>query len=105
MWRLLIVLVVALLPLGLSTLTQRTDTRAALGGWLPRAERPAARVGLTPPPDWRENAYLAANPDVAEAVRTGSFDSGYDHYRLAGSREGRSGGFPAQRAVAELPKR
>ena len=40
-------------------------------------------------------AYLAANPDVAAAVRGGAIRSGYEHYRLIGEREGRRGGLPA----------
>ncbi|PWC42795.1 hypothetical protein [Azospirillum sp. TSO22-1] len=105
MWRLLIVVAVALLPLGLSHLLQGTGVPAALSAWLPRVERPAALAGQTPPPEWRERAYLTANPDVAAAVRRGAYESGYQHYRLDGLREGRSGGFPAPRDVAELPER
>lgn len=33
--------------------------------------------------------YLAANPDVAAAVKNGSFQSGWHHYKLHGEREGR----------------
>jgi hypothetical protein len=103
MWRLLIVMAIALLPLGLSQLAQG-NALAAVGAWLPRAERPAVLAGATPPAEWRERAYLAANPDVAAAVREGVFESGYEHYRLAGLREGRTGGLPLKRDVAELPE-
>ncbi len=37
-----------------------------------------------------EDFYLAGNPDVAAAVARGDFASGYEHYLLHGSREGRS---------------
>jgi hypothetical protein len=39
-----------------------------------------------------ENAYLAANPDVAAAVRAGKVASGRDHYEQWGRAEGRSAG-------------
>lgn len=38
-----------------------------------------------------ETAYLAANPDVAEAVSIGTFSSGYQHWSLHGFAEGRTG--------------
>lgn len=42
-----------------------------------------------PPPEWNEGAYLAANSDVAAAVRSGDFRDGYEHYALYGAQEGR----------------
>lgn len=41
--------------------------------------------------DFNEQAYLAANKDVADAVARGDFKSGADHYNTYGSYEGRSG--------------
>ena len=41
------------------------------------------------PPDFSEDAYLAANPDIAAAVVSGEFPSGADHWLRFGSREGR----------------
>ncbi len=38
-----------------------------------------------------ETAYLAANPDVAEAISNGTFSSGYQHWSLHGYAEGRTG--------------
>jgi glycosyltransferase involved in cell wall biosynthesis/GT2 family glycosyltransferase len=38
-----------------------------------------------------EKAYLAANPDVADAVSKNEFTSALDHFVLAGDREGRPG--------------
>lgn len=38
-----------------------------------------------------ESAYLEANPDVREAVRTGAFSSGWQHYITGGYRENRAG--------------
>ncbi|WP_448191504.1 hypothetical protein [Azospirillum sp. sgz301742] len=105
MWRLLIVVLIALAPMGLSYVSQEAGYRVTLDSWLPRPEKPPFALGQTPPPDWQERAYLAANPDVADAVRAGIYETGYEHYRMAGLREGRTGGFPAQRAVAELPAR
>ena len=46
----------------------------------------------TPPAGFDEALYLAANPDVAEAVRNGTIRSGFDHYRQYGFAEGRTGG-------------
>lgn len=67
-------------------------------------------VDETPaPPEWREWAYLAANPDVVTAVRSGVFASGYEHYAKIGKAEGRTGGFPGDprktksRTVAPVP--
>ncbi len=101
MWRLLIVAMIALIPAALSYVAQETGYHVT---WLPRPERPSFLVGPTPPPGWQERAYLAANPDVAAAVRDGFFASGYDHYQAAGQREGRGGGFPPN-TVAEIPTR
>lgn len=105
MWRLLIVVLIALAPMAMSYMAQETGTRVTLDSWLPHPERASFMVGQTPPADWQERAYLTANPDVADAVRNGLFESGYEHYRMAGQREGRSGGLPAPRAVAEIPAR
>lgn len=38
-----------------------------------------------------EQAYLAANPDVAASVASGAFSSGADHYAKYGVNEGRAG--------------
>jgi hypothetical protein len=43
----------------------------------------------TPAPDFVELAYLAANPDVEDAVRTGGLESGFEHWMLCGKAEGR----------------
>ena len=37
-----------------------------------------------------EDSYLAANADVAAAVKSGGFSSGWQHYSTFGSKEGRS---------------
>jgi len=41
-------------------------------------------------PDFVEMLYLAANPDVEDAVRRGELVSGFHHWRDSGRREGRS---------------
>jgi len=46
---------------------------------------------LAAPPGWVEQRYLDENPDVAAAVRSGSFESGWQHYMLYGKDEGRAG--------------
>jgi len=42
--------------------------------------------------EFDEDLYLFFNPDVARAVRKGSFDSGLEHWQKHGSFEGRAGG-------------
>jgi glycosyltransferase involved in cell wall biosynthesis len=44
------------------------------------------------PPQWDELRYLRQNPDVAGAVRAGTFSSGYDHWMKHGANEARTGG-------------
>ena len=41
------------------------------------------------PLNFNEQHYLAANPDVAQAVSKGRFESGLEHYHKFGRREGR----------------
>jgi hypothetical protein len=47
----------------------------------------------TVPEGWNDAGYLQANPDIAQAVASGTFANGYDHYQKFGAQEGRSGGF------------
>jgi hypothetical protein len=49
-----------------------------------------------------ESYYLSVYPDVAEAVRTGIFTSGWEHYLRHGIREGRSAA-PGARSPAMPP--
>lgn len=53
---------------------------------------------------FNEVEYLAANPDVAVAVKEGKFRSGREHYEKYGEREGRqlSGGSPREERVFQL---
>lgn len=54
--------------------------------------RPGSGQELTPlTGGWNENAYLAANPDVAAAVKGGDFQTGFDHYNQYGRNEKRGG--------------
>jgi SAM-dependent methyltransferase len=52
------------------------------------------------PENFDETGYLAANPDVAEAVRTGQFKSGRQHFEGHGRKESRLIRFP--RSIAEI---
>ena len=54
------------------------------------------------PHDWDEQAYLAANPDVAAFVAEGKVQNGFDHYRSVGFFEFRLGGFPGWNERAYL---
>lgn len=55
-----------------------------------------AQIGATTgttagvPDDWSESGYLADNPDVANAVKSGQLSSGWGHYSEFGKKEGRS---------------
>lgn len=42
---------------------------------------------VTPPPDFDEQGYLRANPDVADKVRIGALPSGYNHFLRWGAHE------------------
>jgi len=58
----------------------------------------------TPPAGFNEAAYLAANPDVADAVRRGEVRSGFEHYRRFGFSENRPGvGFNEADYLASNP--
>lgn len=90
-----ILALVALLPWWASTAAHwmgvRADFAARLFG------KPSAEDiwdDLKPMPGWREDAYLAAYPDVADAIRKGHFATGYEHFRLNGRNEGRTAGLP-----------
>lgn len=54
--------------------------------------------------DFDEEAYLAANPDVAAAVSSGQFESGRAHYEAYGKQEGRALGVRAKIGTAESPE-
>lgn len=94
-----------LFPAAASLLAHAFGLTAVVGGWLstPRPEPPPPTEGPVPPPGWRERAYLAANPDVAAAVRSGALRSGYEHYVQHGEREGRPGGLPGKAARPPVP--
>lgn len=52
---------------------------------------PNASVASQTSEGFDEAAYLAANPDIADAIANGSLSSGYEHWLLFGFDEGRSG--------------
>jgi SAM-dependent methyltransferase len=57
---------------------------------------------IATPENFDEVGYLAANPDVAEAVRKGHFRNGRQHFEGHGRKEGRLVRFP--RSIAELQR-
>ncbi|MGS4887528.1 hypothetical protein [Roseibium sp. MB-4] len=59
---------------------------------------PNASVASQTSEGFDEAAYLAANPDIADAIANGTFSSGYEHWLLIGFDEGRSG---AQNAAGD----
>lgn len=94
----------------LTTAGVRVQFEKGLLGALPPREPPAAvaiPVADTPPPKgWRDDLYLAANPDVAAAVVAGAVPSGFVHYHRFGRTEGRhlapaSASLPASPRPAE----
>lgn len=46
-------------------------------------------IGVPPEAAFDEEQYFSENPDVAQAVQRGDFQSGYDHWVRAGMHEGR----------------
>lgn len=101
--------VLLLTPLWLSLGVQMLDLRVSLPGpvleWARKDKVKDLDLTDAPIPGWRETTYLAANPDVAAAVKAGQWRSGYDHYRLFGRAEGRPGapGSPKTAAVPSPP--
>jgi len=55
---------------------------------------------IATPENFDETGYLAANPDVAEAVRSGHFRNGRQHFDGHGRKEGRLVRFP--RSIADI---
>ena len=53
-------------------------------------------------PVFDEQAYLAGNPDVAQAIATGQFQSGLAHYNQIGKSEGRQGSYLNQTPITDL---
>jgi hypothetical protein len=47
------------------------------------------------PHDWNDQAYLDANPEVAQLVAEGKFRNGYAHYTKIGFLKGLHSGFPS----------
>ena len=53
-------------------------------------DRALAAERLLDETNFDEQGYLRLNPDVADSIRRGEFESGYQHYVLHGFREGRN---------------
>lgn len=87
-------LLLLLTPLWLSLAVEGLGLHGSMPSLMSNWRR-ASDVNATTaqPTGWRERAYLAANPDVAAAVRNGQISSGYAHYVQQGRAEGRGGGF------------
>ena len=92
--QLLRLLLVLLTPLWLSLAVEGLGLHGSLMSGLRRT--PQIDSALAPPTGWRERSYLAANPDVVAAIRSGQASSGYAHYVQHGRAEGRTGGFVEQ---------
>lgn len=90
--QLLRLLLLLLTPMWLSLAVEGLGLHGSLSiSGLRRA--PEVDSALAPPTGWRERSYLAANPDVVAAIRSGQASSGYAHYVQHGRAEGRTGGF------------
>jgi hypothetical protein len=102
--QLLRLLLLLLTPLWLSLAVEGLGLQGSMPSLLSNWRRSAeVDSTLAPPKGWRERAYLAANPDVAAAVRNGQLSSGYAHYVRQGRAEGRRGGFAEQVGDAAKP--
>lgn len=102
--QLLRLLFLLLTPLWLSLAVEGLGLQGSMPSLLSNWRRSAEiDTTLAPPTGWRERAYLAANPDVAAAVRNGQLSSGYAHYVQQGRTEGRRGGFAEQAGDAAKP--
>ncbi len=102
--QLLRLLLLLLTPLWLSLAVEGLGLQGSMPSLLSNWRRSAeVDTTLAPPKGWRERAYLAANPDVAAAVRNGQLSSGYAHYVRQGRAEGRRGGFAEQVGDAAKP--
>ena len=102
--QLLRLLLLLLTPLWLSLAVEGLGLQGSMPSLLSNWRRSAeVDTTLAPPKGWRERAYLAANPDVAAAVRNGQLSSGYAHYVRQGRAEGRRGGFVEQVGDAAKP--
>lgn len=101
--QLLRLLLLLLTPLWLSLAVEGLGLHGSLMSGLRRTSE--IDSALAPPTGWRERTYLAANPDVAAAVRAGQLSSGYAHYVQHGRAEGRPGGFaePGKEAAKAVP--
>ncbi|MBF5093585.1 hypothetical protein F1643_02825 [Azospirillum sp. INR13] len=89
--QLLRLLLLLLTPMWLSLAVEGLGLHGSLMSGLRRT--PQIDSALAPPTGWRERSYLAANPDVVAAIRSGQASSGYAHYVQHGRAEGRTGGF------------
>ncbi|WP_042695574.1 hypothetical protein [Azospirillum sp. B506] len=95
--QLLRLLLLLLTPFWLSLAVDGLGLYGSMPSLLSNWRRPAdVDTTTAQPTGWRERAYLAANPDVAAAVRSGQISSGYAHYVQQGRAEGRRGGFLEQ---------
>ncbi|PWC73920.1 hypothetical protein [Azospirillum sp. TSH64] len=95
--QLLRLLILLLTPFWLSLAVEGLGLYGSMPSLLSSWRRPAdVDTATAQPTGWRERAYLAANPDVAAAVRSGQLSSGYAHYVQQGRAEGRRGGFVEQ---------
>ncbi|WP_455186482.1 hypothetical protein [Azospirillum palustre] len=103
--QLLRLLILLLMPFWLSLAVEGLGLYGSMPSLLSSWRRPAdVDTATAQPTGWRERAYLAANPDVAAAVRSGQLSSGYAHYVQQGRAEGRRGGFVEQvKKPAEVP--
>lgn len=102
--QLLRLMLLLLTPLWLSLAVEGLGLQGSMPSLLSNWRRTAeVDSTLAPPTGWRERAYLAANPDVAAAVRNGQLSSGYAHYVQQGRAEGRHGGFAEQVVEAAKP--
>ncbi len=77
--------------LALAAVVLAVSVGLAWWSWVEMPRHALVEQQFSPPPNWDEQLYLSKNPDVAEAVRRGGFESGWEHYVASGVEEGRKG--------------
>lgn len=97
----IILALIAAAPWLALTTVERLGLRVSFAHYLVTLEGDSNSAERSPP-EWDDFNYLRKNPDVAAAVRRGELSSGWQHWLMAGKKEGRHGGFPSAMQAASV---